>query len=397
MRAARDRRHLLAGRRQRHRPDRAVHRPGRRELRDDRLLRRQRRLPALRRRHAVRRPLLPCRRGDGHTRPAPATARAPASRRRRSPACPSPATRPRVRRASRSAPATPTARPGTSATRALVGSSASARSAPPAPNAAAATASTASAARPRAAAPARSATLAGARALVSPYLPATPIRTAAARRRTRRAASTGPATATAPAARARSAPAAARRPAAGRPRQRRSAPATAPAIVRRPTDELRRLRLRHRHQRLPHDVRQRRATAPPATPASRLVHQSEAARSDLRLRCRMSQHLLHRAASAARADRVEAASPARCRGRRGLARRSERSPTQPHVCTDQTAASCGTNGLCDGAGHCASYPVGTSCAAAGCHGLEPQRRSDLRRRPSLHAYLRDRLHALCLR
>ena len=37
-----------------------------------------------------------------------------------------------------------------------------------------------------------------------------------------------------------------------------------------------------------------------------------------------------------------------------------------HVCTDQGAMSCGTTGLCDGAGHCASYPVGTACAAATC-------------------------------
>jgi hypothetical protein len=37
-----------------------------------------------------------------------------------------------------------------------------------------------------------------------------------------------------------------------------------------------------------------------------------------------------------------------------------------HVCTDQTAQSCGTTGLCDGAGHCAKYPVDTPCAPATC-------------------------------
>jgi hypothetical protein len=42
-----------------------------------------------------------------------------------------------------------------------------------------------------------------------------------------------------------------------------------------------------------------------------------------------------------------------------------------HVCTDQTAATCGTNGLCDGAGHCATYPVGTACAAATCQASAP--------------------------
>jgi hypothetical protein len=30
------------------------------------------------------------------------------------------------------------------------------------------------------------------------------------------------------------------------------------------------------------------------------------------------------------------------------------------------SASCGTNGTCDGAGHCANYPSGTTCAAAAC-------------------------------
>jgi hypothetical protein len=37
-----------------------------------------------------------------------------------------------------------------------------------------------------------------------------------------------------------------------------------------------------------------------------------------------------------------------------------------HVCTDQGATSCGTTGLCDGAGHCADYASGTACAPAGC-------------------------------
>jgi hypothetical protein len=36
------------------------------------------------------------------------------------------------------------------------------------------------------------------------------------------------------------------------------------------------------------------------------------------------------------------------------------------VCVDQGTASCGTNGLCDGNGLCANYPVGLPCAPAGC-------------------------------
>ena len=37
-------------------------------------------------------------------------------------------------------------------------------------------------------------------------------------------------------------------------------------------------------------------------------------------------------------------------------------------CTDQTAASCGDNGLCDGAGACQKYPLNTVCGAATCTG-----------------------------
>ena len=36
------------------------------------------------------------------------------------------------------------------------------------------------------------------------------------------------------------------------------------------------------------------------------------------------------------------------------------------VCVDQGTASCGTNGFCDGNGHCANYAAGLSCAPAGC-------------------------------
>jgi hypothetical protein len=39
----------------------------------------------------------------------------------------------------------------------------------------------------------------------------------------------------------------------------------------------------------------------------------------------------------------------------------------PHaVCKDAGAASCGKNGLCDGAGACALYPTTTACAAGSC-------------------------------
>jgi hypothetical protein len=41
----------------------------------------------------------------------------------------------------------------------------------------------------------------------------------------------------------------------------------------------------------------------------------------------------------------------------------------PHgVCADQGAPSCGTSGQCDGAGACAPYPAGTTCAVATCSG-----------------------------
>jgi hypothetical protein len=37
-----------------------------------------------------------------------------------------------------------------------------------------------------------------------------------------------------------------------------------------------------------------------------------------------------------------------------------------HVCVVASAATCGTNGLCDGNGSCQRYPVGTTCAAPSC-------------------------------
>jgi hypothetical protein len=40
----------------------------------------------------------------------------------------------------------------------------------------------------------------------------------------------------------------------------------------------------------------------------------------------------------------------------------------PHgVCTDMGVSTCGTNGLCDGAGACTKYPAGTACSSASCH------------------------------
>jgi hypothetical protein len=38
------------------------------------------------------------------------------------------------------------------------------------------------------------------------------------------------------------------------------------------------------------------------------------------------------------------------------------------VCTDHGAASCGTNGRCDGFGACAIYALGTTCSAPSCSG-----------------------------
>jgi hypothetical protein len=42
-------------------------------------------------------------------------------------------------------------------------------------------------------------------------------------------------------------------------------------------------------------------------------------------------------------------------------------PDPAGLCADQGSMSCGTNGLCDGAGKCALH-VGNSCAAPGCSG-----------------------------
>ena len=114
--SASGRRDLLAGRGQRHRPGREMHRPGRRQLRDDRLLRRKRRLSALRRWHAVRRRLLSERRRDRHLAAHLRRRGHLQAGRRHNPARRSPVTPPPARRVSRSAPPPPTARPETSAT-----------------------------------------------------------------------------------------------------------------------------------------------------------------------------------------------------------------------------------------------------------------------------------------
>ena len=44
------------------------------------------------------------------------------------------------------------------------------------------------------------------------------------------------------------------------------------------------------------------------------------------------------------------------------------SPDPNAICKDQGAASCGTNGLCDGVGGCSRYPAETECVAAACSG-----------------------------
>jgi hypothetical protein len=54
-------------------------------------------------------------------------------------------------------------------------------------------------------------------------------------------------------------------------------------------------------------------------------------------------------------------------GQEGRCRAVAARAPDPHgLCVDSGAASCGTNGLCDGAGACARYPFGTICAPAVC-------------------------------
>ncbi|HVU50227.1 MAG TPA: hypothetical protein VHL80_06055 [Polyangia bacterium] len=56
-------------------------------------------------------------------------------------------------------------------------------------------------------------------------------------------------------------------------------------------------------------------------------------------------------------------------GREGTCWPIDAGGLDPHGrCIDQGAASCGTNGRCDGLGACASYPPGTSCSPASCTG-----------------------------
>ena len=46
--------------------------------------------------------------------------------------------------------------------------------------------------------------------------------------------------------------------------------------------------------------------------------------------------------------------------------RRRRQPQSARVCQDKGAASCGTNGKCDGTGSCATYAKGTVCASETC-------------------------------
>jgi hypothetical protein len=54
-------------------------------------------------------------------------------------------------------------------------------------------------------------------------------------------------------------------------------------------------------------------------------------------------------------------------GTEGLCRPAPAGAPDPRgVCADMGAATCGTNGLCDVSGHCASYPAGTACGSPTC-------------------------------
>jgi len=58
-------------------------------------------------------------------------------------------------------------------------------------------------------------------------------------------------------------------------------------------------------------------------------------------------------------------------GREGLCLPVPAGAVDPKAsCPDRGAASCGTNGLCDGMGACQRYPLGTVCAAQACSGKQ---------------------------
>ena len=59
-------------------------------------------------------------------------------------------------------------------------------------------------------------------------------------------------------------------------------------------------------------------------------------------------------------------------------------------CTDNGATSCGTDGMCDGAGGCRLYAAGTMCAAATCTGVDVHARAHVQRHRKLPRGRRSR-------
>ncbi len=126
---------------------------------------------------------------------------------------------------------------------------------------------------------------------------------------------------------------------------------------RRVQDQLRqRRRLRGRHQLPRHHLLQRGRVR--AGAAGRDLHGGRRLRVGL---LRAGRLLRDRAARAA-------ANRARWRAARGPAPTSRAGQDPQAACADQGAASCGTDGACDGSGKCEQYAAGTSCAPATCAG-----------------------------
>ena len=109
------------------------------------------------------------------------------------------------------------------------------------------------------------------------------------------------------------------------------------------------------------------ATAPAGfTCMSRRLHQPESQRRRLRRRDRMFQRQLHRRLLL-RVRQLRQLQLLRGRHQAGdlpAGARRARIPTA--ICMSMPASTCGTTGSCDGSGQCATYPTGTTCMPATC-------------------------------
>ena len=168
-----------------------------------------------------------------------------------------------------------------------------------------------------------------------------------------------------------------RRTARGRSARRRRAPASTVTPARtcngtgacqtRHDVQLRALRVRRR--RLPDDLRDHADCASPNSLQRRQLR-PEAGRRRVRAATASATRASARRGSAAPAPARAPAGRARVAGTLGTCTNVPSGQDPLNQCTDAGAASCGTDGTCNGGGACRLYAAGTTCVAATCTGLD---------------------------